>query len=73
MKCINEELLWEYLDDEVDKSTKQEIETHLIICPRCKDEMEELKFFNQQFSKAVKHQPQLQKSRENFVEIKLSY
>lgn len=73
MKCINEELLWEYLDDEIDGDTKQAIETHLIICPKCKDEMEEIKFFNQEFSNAVKQQPSVRESRENFIEIKLSY
>lgn len=73
MKCISEELLWEYLDDEVDKNTKQEIETHLIICSKCKDEMEEIKFFNQEFSNAIKNQPLALQSKEKFIEIKLSY
>lgn len=73
MKCINEELLWEYLDNEVDRTTQEEIETHLIICSKCKEEMEEIKFFNQEFSNAVKSQPSVRQSQEKFIEIKLSY
>jgi predicted anti-sigma-YlaC factor YlaD len=73
MNCISEELLWEYLDNEIDGNTKQEIETHLIICPKCKDEMEEIKFFNQEFSNAVKQQSSVQESRGKLIEIKLSY
>jgi hypothetical protein len=73
MNCINEELLWEYLDDEIDGDAKQKIETHLIICSKCKNEMEEIKFFNQEFSNAIKYQPSVLQSQENFIEIKLSY
>jgi anti-sigma factor RsiW len=73
MKCINEELLWEYLDEEIDDNRKQEIETHLIICPKCKDEMEEIKFFNQEFSNAINHQPSNRQPKEKLLEVKLSY
>jgi hypothetical protein len=73
MKCISEEILWEYLDDEVDQNLKQDIERHLTICPKCAHELEQVKFFNQEFSKAVESQASSRKPREKFIEIELSY
>lgn len=72
MKCISEELLWEYLDNEVSQGEKHKIETHLGNCPRCKGELEQLQFFNQAFKKAVINQTPSRKSIEKFIEIKLN-
>lgn len=73
MKCINEEKLWEYLDNEVDKITESQIEKHLEVCPNCQSELEQLMFFNTQFENAIKADLTQEKSKKCLVEIELSY
>lgn len=75
MNCINEEKLWEYLDDEVSEEEKLQIEAHLISCPNCNNELNELMFFNTQFGNAVN---EIKEERNNpikncLVEIELGY
>ncbi len=73
MKCIKEEQLWEYLDNEVDDVTKRQIESHLEACPKCQEELQELTFFNTQFDNAIKSEAVIKSSKQCLIEIELSY
>lgn len=75
MKCINEEKLWEYLDNEVEIDEKRQIESHLKKCPYCNQELNELMFFNTQFSNAINDKEQTKENsiKNCLVEIELSY
>lgn len=75
MRCINEEKLWEYLDGEISKEEKHNIERHIEQCSHCANELNELHFFNNQFSSAVNN---LKEKKSNpikncLVEIELGY
>lgn len=75
MKCINEEKLWEYLDSEISKEEKRNIERHIEQCPYCANELNELKFFNNQFSSAVQNlkEKRINPIKNCLVETELGY
>lgn len=73
MKCISEEKLWEYLDNEMDAATEQQTEAHLAECPHCQTEMQQLLFLNAQFENAIKAEATKTKSKNCLIEIELGY
>lgn len=75
MKCINEEKLWEYLDDELEKEERYQVQNHLEKCPNCKQELNELTFFNTQFSNAIHDikEEKINPLKNTLIEIELEY
>lgn len=75
MKCINEEKLWEYLDNELNNEEARQIEKHLADCPHCNNELNELMFFNTQFGNAVHEikENKINPIKNCLVEIELGY
>ncbi len=67
MKCFKEQKLWEYLDNEVSDIEKSNIETHLHICSKCQEQLEELNFFDSEFADII--HSDFQYSNENEVNI----
>ena len=57
MNCTEvSELLTAYLDNEVTQKERQEIESHLAGCPRCRKELEELRSAQKILRRALKNQ-----------------
>lgn len=73
MKCINEEKLWEYLDNEVDEQTERQIEQHLEKCSDCQEELDQLMFLNIQFGNAIKAEASAKPTAGSLIEVELSY
>lgn len=75
MKCIDEEKLWEYLDNELQADEIHEIEEHLKKCSHCSHELNEVKFFNAQFSNAIQdnEEKKVNPIKNCLVEIELGY
>jgi hypothetical protein len=66
MKCdLPRELLSGYLDGELDREQKAEVEKHLRECERCRNELEELKQLDQQVRTLAIEEP----SREFFFQL----
>jgi len=53
--CLHEQILWEYLDEEIDKPTLSQIEKHLEKCPCCQKALQELKGFDAHFSNVIQY------------------
>jgi len=75
MKCIDEEKLWEYLDNELQQEEINEIEEHLEKCSSCNQELNELMFFNAQFNNAIQNNKAKKANpiKNCLVEIELGY
>ncbi|MFK7948481.1 MAG: zf-HC2 domain-containing protein [Saprospiraceae bacterium] len=75
MKCIDEEKLWEYLDNELTKEEVLQIEEHLTQCSHCNKNLDDLMFFNTQFSNAVHEikEDKINPIKNCLVEIELGY
>ena len=75
MSCISEEKLWEYLDGELEEKEVQKIEEHLSKCPHCNQELNELLFFNTQFSNAINDikEEKTNPIKNRLMEIELGY
>lgn len=43
MKCIKKNILLDYLNDELSARKKKRIEEHILVCPHCRQEVEEWK------------------------------
>lgn len=67
MRCIKEQKLWEYLDNEVSKIEKVNIENHLNNCSTCQQQLEELNFFDIEFADIVN--TDFQKPAEESIKI----
>jgi predicted anti-sigma-YlaC factor YlaD len=73
MKCIKEQKLWEYLDDEVSSAEKTHIETHLSVCAECQEHLEEINFFDAEFSETINTDfQQARQDTDEIIEIELS-
>lgn len=75
MKCINEEKLWEYLDNELKEEEALQVEEHLVKCPHCSKDLDELMFFNTQFGQAINElkEDKINPIKNCLVEIELGY
>lgn len=52
--CMDEQTLWEYLDEELDGQQLPKIEAHLKNCPCCQKALKEVQCLDNQFSHLVK-------------------